>query len=421
MTIAIELQDGAAGRFRLARLMATRFATVGDQMLVALANFWLTVAIGRAFHAEELASYGIGLSAALVVQGLQRHTIVIPLMLEPKLRVMKRCGALIGQHWIFLAVIMAFIGSGMATAAALGATGYVLHIIAACGATLIVYSELDFSRAILIKLDKPLGLLVGAAFYAVFCGGLGFAALAHWLDFSQILALLAAAMTGHAVAVSVKVGAFSLARGWAVLRNNLRRYGAWSLVGAGTYSGYTHVPLFLLGSMAAPIHVATFVATRSIMQPLQILLRGLDLADKAAFAEKASAPYSNAAFLAMLKLTGLYVVAGSVFSLMVALFAEPLLQLVYGHKFVGAGSSLIAWGPTFILLSCAMPVESLVYARRSFAGYYIARAAGSGLAISLAVPLILHFAENGAILACAAGALVATVGSVILLHRDMRR
>ena len=417
MTIATEFQDRAAGRLRLARLV-TRFATIGDQMLVALANFWLTVAIGRAFHAEELASYGIGLSAALMVQGLQRHTIVIPLMLEPKLRVTKRCGALIGQHWIFLAVIMALIGSGMATAATLGATSYVLHIIAAWGATLIVYSELDFSRAIFIKLDKPLGLLAGAAFYAVFCGGLGFAALSHWLDFPQLLALLAAAMTGHAVAVSVKVGAFSLVRGWAVLRNNLRRYGAWSLVAAGTYTGYTHFPLFLLGSIAEPIHAATFVATRSIMQPLQILLRGLDLADKAVFAEKASAPYSNAAFLAMLKLTGLYTIAGGVFSLMVALFAEPLLQLIYGQKFVGAGSSLIVWGPTFILLSCTMPVESLVYARRSFAGYYIARAAGSGLAISLAAPLIFHFAENGAILACAAGALVATAGSIILLHRN---
>ena len=68
MTIATEFQNRAAGRLRLARLMATRFATVGDQILVALANFWLTVAIGRAFHAEELAAYGIGLSAGLMAQ-----------------------------------------------------------------------------------------------------------------------------------------------------------------------------------------------------------------------------------------------------------------------------------------------------------------------------------------------------------------
>jgi len=421
MTIATEFQDRAAGRLRLARLMATRFATVGDQLLVALANFWLTVAIGRAFHAEELASYGIGLSAGLMVQGLQRHTIVIPLVLEPKSRVLRRCGAIIGQHWIMLAVTLAIIGPGVATAAALGATGYGQQIIAAFGACLIVYSELEFARAIFIKLDRPFCLLVGSAFYAVLCGGLGLAALTHWLDFPQLLALLAAAMTCHAVGVSITVGDLSLTRGWAVLRTNIRRYGAWSLVATGTYGGYIHFPLFLMGSLVDPIHAATFVATRSIMQPLQILLRGLDLADKAAFAEKASAPHSYAAFLASLKLAGLYAVAGSTFSVLAALFAEPLLQLTYGPKFAGAGSTLIAWGPVFILLGCMMPLESLVYARRCFGGYYFARAIGSVLAIALTAPLVFRFAEKGAILACTAGGLVATAGVVLLLYRDTYR
>jgi O-antigen/teichoic acid export membrane protein len=418
MTIATEFQDRAAVRLRLARLMATRFATVGDQMLVALANFWLTVAIGRAFHAEELASYGIGLSAGLMVQALQRHAIVIPLILEPKSRVLRRCGAIMGQHWIILAVTLAIIGPGVATAAALGATGYGQQIIAAFGACLIVYSELEFARAIFIKLNKPLSLLMGSAFYTALCGGLGLGALTHWLDFPKLLALLAAAMTLHAVGVSIQVGDFSLARGWAVLRTNMRRYGAWSLVATGTYGGYIHFPLFLLGSLADPIHAATFVATRSVMQPLQILLRGLDLADKAAFAEKASAPHSHAAFLASLKLAGLYAIAGSAFSMLVAVFAEPLLLLTYGPKFIGAGPTLIAWGPVFILLGCMMPLESLVYARRRFRGYYFARAVGSVLAIALTAPLVFRFAEKGAILACAAGGFVAAAGVIFLLYRD---
>ena len=418
MTIATELQDRAAERLRLARLMATRFATVGDQMLVALANFWLTVAIGRAFHAEELASYGIGLSAGLMVQALQRHAIVIPLMLEPKSRVLRRCGAIIGQHWIILAMTLAIIGPGVATAAALGATGYGQQIIAAFGACLIVYSELEFARAIFIKLDRPLSLLAGSAFYAILCGAVGLAALTHKLNFPQLLAILAAAMTVHAVALSIQEGDFSLVRGWAVLRTNMRRYGVWSLVATVTYGGYIHFPLFLLGSLGEPIHAATFVATRGIMQPLQILLRGLDLADKAAFAEKSSSPHSSAAFLASLKLSGLYAIAGSAFSVLAALFAEPLLQLTYGSKFIGSGPTLMAWGPVFILLGCMMPLESLVYARRRFGGYYFARAVGSVLAIALTAPLVFRFAEKGAILACAAGGFVAAAGVIFLLYRD---
>jgi O-antigen/teichoic acid export membrane protein len=353
-----------------------------------------------------------------MVQALQRHAIVIPLVLEPKSRVLIRCGALIGQHWIILAVTLAIIGPGVATAAALGATGYAQQIIAAFGACLIVYSELEFARAIFIKLDKPLGLLVASAYYAVLCGGLGLAALTHRVDFPQLLALLVTAMTLHAVGVSLKVGAFSLVRGWAVLRNNIRRYGVWSLMATVTYGGYIHFPLFLLGTLAPPVHAATFVATRSLMQPLQILLRGLDLADKATFAERASTPHSNAAFVASLRLAGLYAIAGSLFSSLVAVFAEPLLQLTYGPKFVGAGPALIAWGPVFILLGCMMPLESLVYARRRFGGYYFARAVGSVLAIALTAPLVFRFTEEGAILACAAGGFVAVAGAVILLYRD---
>lgn len=420
MTIATEFHDRTAGRLRLARLMATRFATVGDQMLVALANFWLTVAIGRAFHPEELASYGIGLSAGLMVQALQRHGIVIPLMLEPKSRVFRRRGAIIGQHWIILAVTLAIIGPGVAMAAALGATGYGQQIIAAFGACLIVYSELEFARAIFIKLDKPLGLIVGSAYYTALCGGLGLAALTHWLDFPQLLALLVAAMAVHAVGVSLKVGAISLVRGWAVLRSNIRHYGAWSVVATVTYGGYIHFPLFLLGSLSEPVHAATFVATRSVMQPLQILLRGLDLADKAAFAEKQSAPYSSGAFLASLKLAGLYAIAGTAFSILAALFAEPLLHLTYGPKFAGAGPVLMVWGPVFILLGCMMPLESLVYARRRFSGYYFARAAGSAVAIGLTTPLVHRIAEKGAILACAAGGFVAAAGAIFLLYKDTR-
>ncbi len=421
MTIATEFQDRAAGRLRLARLMATRFATVGDQMLVALANFWLTVAIGRAFHAEELASYGIGLSAALMVQALQRHAIIIPLMLEPKSRVLRRCGAIVGQHWIML--VFALVSSGVVAAAAVavGAGDYGRQTIIASGVCLILFAELEFARAIFIKLDRPLSLLGSSCFYAALSGISGLAATAQWLNFGMLLSLLASAMILHAVCISLLVGEMSLAQGRTILGANIRRYGGWSLVATCTFGGYNHIPLFVLGGLLPPVHAAIFVATRSLMQPLQILLRGLDLADKATFAENSSAPHSRAAFLASLKLAGLYAIFGSVFSISTALFAAPLLQLTYGPKFADAGLAIMAWGPVFILLGCSMPLESLVYARRNFKGYYIARAIGSAVAIALAAPLVFYFMEVGAILACAVGGLIAVSASFVLLYRGTAR
>ncbi len=186
---------------------------------------------------------------------------------------------------------------------------------------------------------------------------------------------------------------------------------------SGTYTGYTHVPLFILGVLAPPIHAAAFVATRSLMQPLQIFLRGLDIADKAGFADRAGTPYGRNAFRMTLKLAALYTAAGCIFGLGVGLFPETLLQLAYGPKFVGEHAALIAWVPVFVLLSSVMPIESLVYARRSFRGYYLARGVGSVVAIALTAPLIGHFQETGAIVASALGSLVAAVGAVYLLAR----
>jgi hypothetical protein len=73
--------EAAPARAAWTRYAVTRFATIGDQVLVSLANFGLTLAIGRAYSAKELASYGIGLSLGLMVQGVQRHALIIPLML----------------------------------------------------------------------------------------------------------------------------------------------------------------------------------------------------------------------------------------------------------------------------------------------------------------------------------------------------
>jgi O-antigen/teichoic acid export membrane protein len=420
MTIATEFQDRAAGRLRVARLMAIRFATVGDQMLVALANFWLTVAIGRAFAAEELASYGIGLSVGLMVQALQRHAVIIPLMLEPKSRVLRRSGGVIGQHWIILAATLAVSAAGAVVLEVLGVAEYGKQIMIASGVCLVVYAELEFARAIFIKLDRPLSLLGSSLAYAALSGVLGAAALAHGLSFPALVILLAAAMLIHAASVSALLGEISLSRGSAILGANLRRYGGWSLVATVTFSGYNHIPLFMLGHLLPPVHAATFVATRGLMQPLQILLRGLDLADKAAFAEKTFPPHSRAALFAALKLAGFYTVASSLFTVAIVQFAEPLLLLTYGPKFTGVAAVLGAWAPVFILIGCSMPLESLVYARRNFAGYYTARAIGSALAIALTAPLVSSYAESGAILACAVGAFVAVSGAALLLYKDTR-
>lgn len=398
---------------RSLRGASTRLATVGDQLLVALTNFGLTVAIGRAFGADELAAYGIGLSIGLMVQGLQRHAVTIPLMLRTAEWAREHRGAAAAEQALVLLAVLA-IGLAGLLAFHLSASRFTYLVLFSSAVCLLVYVQLEFARAFLVKAGRPWLLLCGAMLYALAATGLAAAALRGLIPYEWLLGGLASAMLLHAVVVTSLAGKFSPREGARLLAEDARRYGGWAAAATATYAGYNHIPLMILGAIAAPMHAAIFVAARSLMQPLQILLRGLDVADKNRFAEVAEGKWA-AGFI--WKLVALYGVVGILFGLAAGFGAERLLSLAYGQKFAGYGAAVIAWVPVYVLLSMSMPLESLIYVQGRFAGYFTIRGIASVAAILSAIPLIHWYAEIGAIAACALGWLIAVAGTGIMLAR----
>lgn len=399
------------------RGVATRLATVGDQLLVALTNFGLTIAVGRAFGADELAAYGIGLSVGLMVQGLQRHAVTIPLMLRTAAWAERHRGAIIAEQLFVL--LPAVLAGAAALIAAYGlAPRFVYLIVLSSLVCLLIYVQLEFARAFLVKIGKAHLLLLGAAFYALAVAICAAGALHGLLGYEVMLAAIAAAMALHVLAVALLAGRFAAREGARRLAADVRKYGGWAAAATATYAGYNHVPLLILGAIAAPVHAAVFVAARSLLQPLQIVLRGLDVADKNLFAElRKDQPASRF----ILKLTVLYALVGILFGAAAGFGAERLLTLAYGQKFAGYGAAVVAWVPAYILLSISTPLESLVYARNRFAGYFTIRGIASLIAIVAAVPLIHRYAEIGAIVACGLGWLVAVAGTAVMLLRGGAR
>jgi O-antigen/teichoic acid export membrane protein len=239
-------------------------------------------------------------------------------------------------------------------------------------------------------------------------------ALAHDLEYWMLLAALCAAMLLHLAAICILVGNFALGQGFRLLIDDCRKYGGWAAVATGTYAGYNHVPLLVLGALAPPIHAAAFVATRGLMQPLQILLRGLDIADKSSFTKGAGTPHEDTALRYTIKLAVLYAGAAGLFGLIIGTWADQIVTLAYGSKFVGLGPVLIAWIPVNILISLTLPFESLVYTRQAFRGYYFVRGVASALAIVLVAPLVMLLSETGAIVACAVGWFATVAGTMML-------
>jgi O-antigen/teichoic acid export membrane protein len=407
---AVKRKRSFANRMRGA---STRVATVGDQLLVALTNFGLTIAIGRAFGADELAAYGIGLSVGLMMQGLQRHAITIPLMLRTAEWVKRNGGAVAGEQFF---VLFPAIAAGLLAllAANLSPSRFAYLVTLSSAVCLLIYLQLEFARAFLIKLGRPWLLLAAAGFYAATTAMLAVAALAGGIGYEWLLGGIAFAMLIHAGAVAFAAGGVAAKGGAQQLAADTKQYGGWAVAATATYAGYNHVPLLILGALAAPIHAAVFVAARSLLQPLQILLRGFDVADKTRFAELRGGK-DAARFI--FKLVTLYGLVGVLFGAAVSFGAEQLLALAYGQKFAGYGTAVIAWAAAYALLSISMPLESLVYAQNRFAAYFTIRGVASIVAIAAAFPLIHWYDGIGAIGACAAGWFVAVAGTAILLLR----
>ncbi len=405
---------------RPSRPSLTKIAAIGDQIVVSLTNFALTLAIGRFFSAEEFASFGIGLSIGLMVQGLQRHALTIPLTLQRDARIERRHAAILAQQYIILLCVVAtgLLIIGGALLLSLPRYGYLVAL--ASFVSLIVYLQLEFSRAFLIKTKRTGFLLASAAWYGLVSLALAAAAMQHLIRYETLLIVLGAAMSLHALALMLCAGTPAWGRGRTLLRHDLLRYGGWSAAATLTYSGYNHLPLLLLGAMAAPIHAAIFVATRSLMQPLQIIMRGLDIADKSVFAKIARQPDTRDTLVFTLNCAAFYAVISLVYCVTAGLFANQLVALAYGAKFEGVGGALLAWLPVYVLMGLAMPLESLVYARRDFGHYFMLRGIASVLAFGLSIPLSIQYYETGAIAACAAGWLLAVGGTVIRLVRSTR-
>jgi O-antigen/teichoic acid export membrane protein len=321
-------------------------------------------------------------------------------------------------------MLIAVIAAGLTALAVTHVSGlprYGQLIASASVVCLIVYIELEFSRAFLIKTGKPWLLLAGAGWYALVSLVLAAAALVHRIGYEALLLALGGAMMLHALSLVAIAGRPDWRKGRTLLALDIRRYGGWSAAATLTYTGYNHAPLLLLGAVAAPIHAAAFVATRSLLQPLQIILRGLDIADKSIFAEAAKRPFARETQVTTLTLAALYALIALVFGVTVGLFADRLIGLAYGSKFAGFDSALLAWIPVYILLSVSMPLESLIYARHDFRPYFLLRGLASAAAIAAAFPLITLYAETGAILACALGWFIAVTGTLTRVLRTTRR
>jgi O-antigen/teichoic acid export membrane protein len=151
--------------------------------------------------------------------------------------------------------------------------------------------------------------------------------------------------------------------------------------------------------------------TRNLLQPIAVLIRSFDVADKHLFASRPADDIRNGGRAVIIALVRNLIIT---FALVapVGFAAEFVLAHVYGQNFTTFGSALRIWMPAFLLMAVIFPLETLLYSRqlvREYAWIIVL----SGLVTLVSVyPLVQRFAVNGAIIACTIGYTAQIVGAI---------
>jgi len=395
----------------------SRFLPVLDQVLFAASNFIIAIVLARQYSVETVAAYGIGLSVALILQAMQRHIIIIPLNVTKKIKNHKNARAWLGTHFISSGCMLSFVAVPCALATQLLMQEYVNLIALSVLALIIVYMQAEFARAFLIATNRTAYVAVPALLQllaVIYIAIIGFEGPYGYL---KILLLLLSVSGTSALFLVFLTGGPEWTHGDRLLRRLMKKYAGWGTIGVIASSGYNHVPLFVLGLYAAPIQTAAFVMMRNLLQPSQVLLRGLDIVDKRKVGEmryQDSDSMQKKAFRFCL----IYGSLAALYGLAVAASGEQLAGLVYGIEYSGFAYLLIAWAGIYILMAMLFPLESLAYASNKTNAYYSIRIVAGITTSGLSFPLVWNFGAFGAVVCCLIGWLVTVGGTFWLLGKS---
>jgi O-antigen/teichoic acid export membrane protein len=183
-------------------------------------------------------------------------------------------------------------------------------------------------------------------------------------------------------------------RGWREIVRDLRAVMAWTTVGTLASGAYSHLPVFILGAVQAPIYTAGYVATRNLLQPLQVLVRGLDIADKHVFSGRTDQKdFRSGVLWPILR----NILASVLYAMPIYALSEGLLTWVYGPKFADFVPALHFWILVFMVVAPVLPLESMIYEKRNAKIYSIGIIVCGILTAAAIYPLVRAWGVMGAI------------------------
>lgn len=398
----------------LAPQLHTRLWSLLDQVFFSAANFLLVVCLARYYSDIEVAGYGIGLSIALMIQSTQRTCYVVQnAVLAPGI-FRRRAKSVLGQHLVAWGWILALEILLAALLLAFLDGEYAYAIVLSTFVCSLIYAQLDFDRIALTKHDRMKDALYASVIFLILCGALFFLIPAWGISYTATMLLVGLYAVLKILRLIMIIGRPDFIIGARLARRATQKYLFSSLLGVVGYTGHSHGPLFILGSVAAASHAAAFVAMRGLMQPLMVIIRSLDVIDKNLVQSESGKSFA-ALKAVLLRQVAIYGALSAAAILGSWLLGEWVIHLVYGHRYDDFIPLLTGWAVIFSLLAITFPIETVVVKLDRLKRYNSLRLVAGAAGLLLAVILCPPMGAMGAVWASISGwaACVACAGWII--------
>ena len=341
-------------------MISGRIYLLLDQAVFSGTNFILTIVLARTYSAAEFGSYGIGLSVAFIVQFIQRNVYIVSFSLMSRRVASRLSPGILAEHLTVAgsAVLLAALATGVV--AAMHARPVYLDIAVSALVCTVIYFQADFDRAVQVKRGSYRGALALSLVYLSIVVAMAILAKRVHVGFPVFMTLLGLVCTLKSLWLGVlrvrphwRWGLRLLARDW-------RRYGSVSVIQSASYAGGQHFPLMILAALSGSAQVAGLIAMRSLIQPLMLVIRSLDAGDKNRFRLMSSGRTAGARKVFWYTML-LYGGIGLSAVVVLAIFPNQIIAIVYHGKYAGLGGIMIAWAIYAGLLGFTFPIQSLTY------------------------------------------------------------
>ncbi|MDQ2997595.1 MAG: oligosaccharide flippase family protein, partial [Chloroflexota bacterium] len=331
-----------------------------DQALVSGINFVTAVVVARSLAPTSYGYYALLFAALLFINGLQTALITGPLMvIGPRQRTEQRAGYM-NSLWVVqllgcLAAGLAIVGLmvfGRYFTSSLAAPVSILPVLV----VVISYLAQEFARrALFCDRDSFGGICIDIISY----GGQFL-----WIIMLIVLQRLTLETVLWAMGLtSFAASLFGLARMRVTMRAVSRadllstcskhwEYGRWLMSGNLAHWGATQFYIFVVAGLLSPAATGLFAAGRNLLGFTNPFLLGLENFVPATMTRRlindgvdALEHWTNRFRLFSMALVGGY-------CLLAALFAEPLIHLLFGSKYNGAGLAVPIIALGYFIIAC---------------------------------------------------------------------